>query len=160
MECSGFWRDPLVSIAQESVAKRVDATASHLDALTLKRMRRQNRIDTEDGGAGPMTSSATFCGHQSSHDRFREINRSLIGCREPTAFSQQPVAVGQAPIDELISIGRDCHHPKQVARTIHIPGHTVMKPSGFVTAAIPTRTQVTMMSDVTAGTSPRRPSPR
>jgi hypothetical protein len=76
MERSGFWRDPSASILQDSPARRVDAArdraanASHLDALTLKRMRHQNPIDAENGGAGPTwgstTSGATFCDHRTT----------------------------------------------------------------------------------------------
>jgi hypothetical protein len=164
MERSGFWRDPSANVLQESPAERVDATrerevsASHLDQLTLKRMRHQNPIDAENSGSGPKwgstTSGTTFCEHQSSHDRFREIDRSLIGSRESTSFSRQRVAIGEGRIEEPISTAHDCYRPKELARGIHIPNHTVMEPSGFATAAIPTQTHVAKMSEVTAADLP------
>jgi hypothetical protein len=164
IERSGFWRDPSANVLQDSPAKRVDATrerevsALHLDQLTLKHMRHQNPIDAENGGScpkwGSTTSGTTFCEHQSSHDRFREIDRSLIGSRESTSFSRQRVAISEGRIEDPISTAHDCYRPKELARSIHIPNHTVMEPSGFATAAIPTQIHVAKMSEVTAADLP------
>lgn len=160
MEHSGFWTEPQANVLYDSPARRVAVdkeratNASYLDSLTLKRMKHHNPIDAENGGAGPRwgstTASQSFQRHETSHERFNQIDRSLIGKKEHNGFTRQHIAISEERIDDGLSTTKATYTKPVRSNFGEIPSRTVMEHSGFATAAIPTMTRKAMLSDTSA----------
>jgi hypothetical protein len=165
MERSGFWHDPAPNLLYDSPAKRVDSqrarelNASHLDPLTLRRLRHTNPIEAENGGAGPKwgstTMATTFSEPPPSHARFQKLDRHLIGNREPTCFTRQHVTLPAGPQDPLRSSSQDSYPWHAIGREVRIPDRTAMEPSGFSGAVIPTHTTACKLTEVVPEKLPR-----
>lgn len=161
MERSGYWHEPPPNVLYDSPQKRVDSqrerelNASHLDPLTLKRMTTHNAIDGENHGAGPnwgsTTTSTAFHKVETPHERYWKTDRSLIGKKEPNAFTRQHITIPEEPVDEQISVTQKTFQRPPKSRDISFPNRTVMEQSGFSKAAIPTQNHYMPLSDVTAG---------
>jgi hypothetical protein len=158
MEKSGYWREPEPNVLYESPATRTltaqqrTASAANLDPITLKRMTKKNPIDGENGGAGPVWGSTTagqsYVQHESNHDRYWRTDRSLIGKREPDAFTRQHLTIPLAPVDPQASIMRTSYTKPPLARDLQIPNRVVMEKSGFTYSSIPTQNKKRPLSDV------------
>lgn len=158
MEHSGFWTEPQANVLYDSPARRVAAdkerttNASFLDPLTLKRMKHHNPIDAENGGAGPAwgstTASQSYQRHETSHERFNNIDRSLIGKKEHNGFTRQHITITEDRIDDGKSTTQATYQKPVRPKFGEIPTRTVMEHSGFATAAIPTMTKKRMLSDI------------
>lgn len=164
MEKSGYWNEPMPNVLYDSPARRVETarereiTAAHLDKLTLKRMTHHNPIDGENGGAGPYWGSTTYnTAYQqgeSNHSKFFKMDRSLIGKREPDAFSREHILIPEDPVDEQASIYRTTYTAPVTNREIKIPDRVAMERSGYTYSTIPTQTKPVLLSDVTADELP------
>ncbi|OHS97650.1 hypothetical protein TRFO_09361 [Tritrichomonas foetus] len=160
MEHSGFWHETEPNVLYESPAMRVSAArereinANYLDPHTLKRMSHKNPIEGENHGAGPKWGSTTnntaFCNHQTSHDRYWTMDRSLIGKKEHNGFTRQHVTLKEEPIDDMISTTKEAFTRPPRTRAAEVPNRTVMERSGFSNAAVPIINHKMMLSDVSA----------
>jgi hypothetical protein len=158
MEKSGYWTEPLPNVIYESPAQReitareTRVNAAGLDPITLKRMTRHNAIDAENKGAGPDWGSTTYSTayhqHPSNHDRYWQTDRTLIGKREPDAFTRQHITIPKDPVDEQESIYTTSYRAPQQSREIHIPDRVVMERSGFTYSSIPIQNRNVPLSDV------------
>jgi hypothetical protein len=164
MERSGYWREPMPNVLYDSPAARVvevrerRANAASLDPITLKRMTHHNAIDGENSGAGPEWGSTTYGTayheHESNQSRYWKTDRSLIGKREPDAYTRQHVTVPRDPVDEQVSVYTTSYRPPPQGRDIHVPNRVVMERSGFTYSSIPTHNNARPLSDVTADDLP------
>lgn len=158
MEHSGFWNEPEPNILYESPAMRVKANlerernAAYLDPLTLKRMAHKNQIDGENKGAGPKWGSTTYgqayTNHETNQQRYWKVDRSLIGPKDATSFTREPLTLPETPIDEQQSIMKTSYQRPQRKQNIEIPNRTVLEPSGFTNSVIPTMNRKIALSDV------------
>lgn len=158
MEKSGYWNEPMPNVLYDSPARRIETarerqiTAANLDKLTLKRMTHHNPIDGENGGAGPNWGSTTYNQAyqqgESNHSKFFKMDRSLIGKREPDAFSREHILIPEDPVDEQASIYKTTYRKPVTNREIRIPDRVAMERSGYTYSTIPTQTKPIQLSDV------------
>ena len=164
MERSGYWNEPMPNVLYDSPARRIETarereiTAAHLDPLTLKRMTHQNPIDGENNGAGPNWGSTTYNAAyqqaESNQSKFFKMDRSLIGKREPDAFSREHILIPEDPVDEQASIYKTTYTKPKLNKEIKIPDRVAMERSGYTYSTIPTLTKDVLLSDVTADELP------
>ena len=147
MERSGYWNEPLPDTLYESPHTRVvndkirAVTAANLDPITLRRMTKENPINGENHGAGPAWGSTThnqaYVEHESNHSKFWRTDRSLIGKREPDAFTRNHLTIPQKPVGDQISEYTDRYRKPPLVRDIVVPTRTVMERSGFTGSIVP-----------------------
>lgn len=160
MERSGYWNEPLPNVLYESPAMRVTSArertsnAANLDPLTLKRMTKQNPIDGENNGAGPEWGSTTYnkayVQHESNQSKYWKMDHSLIGKKEPDAFTREHLTIPQKPVDDQISTYKASYRNPIRPRAPNVPNRTVMERSGYTASIVPTINHAAPLSDVTA----------
>jgi hypothetical protein len=141
MERSEFWDDAKPNVLYDTPTQRIEderereVNAAHLDRLTVQRIQHSTPIEAENGCAGPKWGStatrATFTEKQTPAERLWQIDRDLIGPRDPTAFARQPVTVHEEAIAPQISTTQASYPRHPIGRPIQIPNRTAMEGSGF-----------------------------
>jgi hypothetical protein len=159
VEHSGYWTsepktDRIGCSAKEDrrVEHEREAAMQGIHPKILARIRHHSQIEAENGGAGPRwgstTHGATYGVHDTSRDRWRAMDRGLIGQKEPDAFTRQRPSIPTDLLEEPVSVAkRDFVAPPRT-RDLTFPSRTVMTPSGFSTSERPLVSRYTLLSDV------------
>ncbi|EAX83016.1 hypothetical protein TVAG_111740 [Trichomonas vaginalis G3] len=85
--------------------------------------------------------------YKSNHEVYWSLNRNLIGSREPTPYSRQPINVTQQRISPMESTSHSSYPKYQGNSGVNIPSNVRMERCGFSNAAVPLSSKSVAMSD-------------